>query len=139
MPIPKPGTKLPELAAMTKKLKGTTPMSSVVEYEVEGGTAVGHGLMHDHHGAVQKCLFSKGTKLPCHQHERAQEWLIVLSGRLEVVYAEAGEKKTEVLERGDFLYLDKETGHGALALEDTWILGVVVPSIDGYPGAPGGA
>ena len=139
MPIPKPGTKLPELDALTKKLEGTTPMSSVVEYEVTGGTAVGHGLLNDHHAAVQKCLFSKGTQLPCHQHTCSKEWLIVLSGRLEVVYADGGEKVTEVLERGDFLYLERETGHGALALEDTWILGVVVPPIDGYPGAPGGA
>ena len=135
--IPKISESLVRLQGLTKCL--TVPLSDNVyirsgeyhpwvEYQVSEGTAIGIRVFANAEVTIQRCFLSKGTEFPCHQHAE-HEHLRILSGAWE--YREDG--RTITLLPGDGIYVVPETPHSGAALENTWILGISIPPMEGYP------
>lgn len=101
-----------------------------VEYEVSQGTVHGFGLWKDTQLAVQRAYLSKGAAFPRHSHE-AYEYLIVYRGRLRVKLN--GDE--QIVKTGEAAILQPGQAHSVEALEETWILAVTVPAVEGYPDA----
>jgi len=102
--------------------------NDVIEYKVPAGTCLGFGLFNVPEVSVQKAFLSKGTIFPIHTH-KVMEWLMVYKGKLESSIN--GRKK--ILDIGAGVYINPEEEHSVLAVEDTWIIGVTIPSDSGYP------
>jgi len=117
---------LPILSAIVKgEEKGHT------EYITNSGTCIGFGLFNDGEVGIQRAYMSKGSVLPAHHH-RVKELLVVISGSISVNSDYAEDK---ILRQGDHVYFMPEDKHVVEALEDSWIIGVSVPSARGYPSA----
>lgn len=138
------------LAKMTEKLPVLeefvlNPDGDHVEYvNDEGSSGIGFGLWKEKAVAVQRAYLPKGHVFPKHVHS-STEFLVVYKGKLVVLKAEDGVSdedavaKDIVLGIGDCIRLSSHTIHSVEALEDTWVIGVVVPDDKGYPNARQGA
>jgi len=126
---------LPILENLVKNMK-----DDIVIYEAEGGDVIGIGLYKSDDISVQKANLPAGTFWPFHKHE-AIERLIVYVGKLKVEKSGGGcfDDDTEVVEKilevGDSVKILPNTPHCVTALEDTWVLGVIIPDDKGYPNA----
>jgi quercetin dioxygenase-like cupin family protein len=95
--------------------------------EYRGGTS-GHCLYNDKDAAVQRAEMPKGTLFDEHTHNVA-EILVVASGQLSI--AAGGEKR--ILNPADVIRILPGTLHSCEALEDTVVMGILVPRNGGYP------
>jgi len=102
-----------------------------IEYEVEGGHSFGLMLLDKKSVSVMRLFVSVGAKFPEHVHQKEKEWGIVFRGKIEFCCNDTG-KKT-ILETGDSVEIPKGQNHSGIALEDTWMITVAVPRIEGYP------
>lgn len=116
-----------------------------IEYKVKSGTCIGFGLHKEDLISVQRNFISNGAQFPRHSHEEV-EYLIIYKGKLET-YSEddnlyciksgkAGKYKSPIiLESGDGVFFQSNVCHHSIALEDTWLIGITIPSQEGYPSA----
>ena len=139
---------LSKLETQTKKLidlKNTVlrKHDSFVEYNVKNGTSLGFGLFKNGTIAVQRAFGTKGTKFPEHQHNE-QEYIIVYEGEIEIFCDNlftinncvANDQTSPViLKEGDCAYFPPNTNHHLTYLQDSWIIGIIIPSVGGYPDA----
>ena len=102
-----------------------------IEYETADGTCVGHGLYKSPEVSVQRAFMSAGTVFPTHIHD-ATEVLTLYKGKARV---ECDGMPDRVIGPGESCYFPKGSGHTVEALEDTWMIAVAVPMIEGYPNA----
>ena len=96
---------------------------------MEEGTSFGFNLLSRPEVGVMELFVSKGTSWPVHVHQHEEEWGIIFKGKLEVVL----DGKTQILGPGNYTHFRKGEPHHSLALEDTWLIAVAVPKIEGYP------
>ena len=125
------GSNLEALKEMTKRLPDLIALaSSTVRYDVMGGQCVGVNLRFAPQVAVQDAYMSAGAEFPVHSHDGV-EHLVVYEGRLRVetdgIVQEIGVGEGCVFLAG--------VKHTVLALENTWVIGITVPSDEGYPHA----
>ena len=130
---------LDKLKELTEELPAVPKLDDLVEgrdlanhsiiYKVEEGTSFGFGLLNRPEVAVQELFVSKGTAFPEHVHKNEDEWGIVYKGKMKVVVG----NEEIVLNSGDCVKFDKGVIHSSKALEDTWLIVVAVPRIDGFP------
>lgn len=120
---------LPQVPALVDMIHNPGNVRSYVEYEVEDGTSIGFGLLNQKEVAVQKLFLSKGTNFPSHKHDEEKEIGIVFQGKLSVTIN--GESR--ILGVGDVVQFDKNCCHSGKAIEDTWLIAVSIPRIEGYP------
>ena len=127
--------KLQWLEALTKTLPdlselvaGTSRMG-YTEYKTETGTSMGWSLLNIPEVAVQRHFISGGTEFEGHAHP-ANEWVIVTKGILQFTIDHEQRSTTYV---GQCQFLPANCFHSCIAMEDTWIIGIVVPSVEGYP------
>ena len=119
--------KLPNLSDIVKK-----QYDNKVVYDVNGdGEAIGVGLLKIDDVAVQKAFLVKGTVFKKHIHKDAVEILIIYSGSGTFVDYSTGEKKDITV--GDCVRVEKGIPHGWEFKEDCKMIGVVIPSIEGFP------
>ena len=102
-----------------------------IEYAAGNGTLFGIGLYKSSEVAVQRAFMSKGASLEGHKHE-VHEYLIVYRGKLAVRRGD----KAYAVGVGQSIHFPPETPHSVVAVEDTWMLGITVPAVEGYPDAP---
>ena len=102
-----------------------------VEYDAADGTCVGYGLYKTPDVSVQRAFMSKGTVFPVHAHE-ATEVLTIYKGKAMISCDGIPDR---VIGPGQSCYFPKGSGHSVKALEDTWMIAVAVPMIEGYPNA----
>ena len=95
------------------------------------GTCFGIGLLYKKEIAVQEMFLSKDTKFPFHAHDPEVEFGIVYKGLLEV---NIDGEKTKV-GVGDCIKFNPTEIHASKALEDTWLIAISIPKVDGYPNA----
>ena len=107
---------------------GSSPQ--VVEYEVEGGVCIGFGLYNSGDVAVQRAFLTKGGVFPEHAHPHAVEHLIVIKGSMRVFAA--GEEPL-VVGPGEHCEFQMGQSHHIEILENTWLIGITIPSGEGYP------
>lgn len=118
---------LPELVVVQGK-SGEVP---VIEYDVDNGVSIGIDLFHNEQIAVQRTFCSGGSRFPRHYHKDVHEFLIVYSGKVDVVEPE---DQAQTLQPGDWIHFPPGTPHRLEIVENTWILGITVPAAEGYPG-----
>ena len=110
----------PQLSALTTKSG-----HNFIEYTCRAGVCFGWNLYHVPEVAVQRAYLAKGTIFPEHTHSDATEILIVYRGRIKLNDTEYGPH--------DCAIIPSETVHGPEAIEETWMIAVCVPRIEGYP------
>lgn len=105
-----------------------------IRYDTNGGTCVGLWLdgNPDETWSVQKAFMSCGAEFPPHKHV-GSECLIVLSGKLAVTIN--GNPDPTHVSAGSCISFRPGEGHSVTALEDTWMIGSIVPGEEGYPSA----
>ena len=118
---------LPEVPTLEKM--AINDSIGYVEYEVKDGTAMGFNLLNKPKVSVQDLFLSKGATFPSHLHLVEKECHIIYSGELEVTI----EDEVRILKKGDSFCLDNTVVHSGVALKDTWMIVIGVPSIEGYP------
>lgn len=116
---------VPKLSALVSQNDEITPY---IEYAVEKGTAIGFAILYKDEISGQEAFMSKGTLFPFHIHD-ALEILIPYEGKLLV---RKGDEEIEV-NVGDTITFKQGESHCVTALEDTWMVGITIPSSDGYP------
>jgi len=104
---------------------------TIINYNIPNGTSLGFKLLFEDKVAVQKHFLSLGSKFPTHLHENSIECLIVYEGKLKVTID--NEEIVKVLTPGESINIPKNSTHKVQALEDTWLIGVIIPKEDGYP------
>lgn len=102
--------------------------SDWIRYEVSKGNCIGVGLLHERSVAVQKSFMSAGTIFPAHVHSET-EFLIIYEGSLEC--------DGKVYSAADVLKIAPEQEHVVKALEDTWMVAVIIPASSAYPESEG--
>lgn len=117
---------VPHLSEMIHNPGGTR---SYIEYNVNGGTCIGFGLLNQEQIAVQKIFISSGTEFPLHTHEIEKEFGIIYSGLLKVFV----EDEEYIVNPGECIEFCCNQKHKVIALDDTWLIAVSIPAIDGYP------
>ena len=105
--------------------------TNVLEYDVEGGTAIAFGLWKNGKAAVARTFLSAGVLFPAHSHNE-KEFVVVFSGHMEMTVG----GKTFSLLPGDATQINAGQTHSANAIEDTWLIAVTVPCAEGYPEGP---
>jgi quercetin dioxygenase-like cupin family protein len=110
-------------------LISTSENASVVEYRMDSGTCVGVGLMWDKRVSIQRAFLPKGSCFPEHTHNEV-EWLIVYDGSLITIID--GVETTNGVGQGIMIPIGST--HSCKANEDTWVIGITIPSSEGYPG-----
>jgi len=100
------------------------------EYVVEEGLSFGHSLYNRPEVAVMRMFVSKGTKWPNHVHDNETEWLMVYKGSIKV---RCDNEEDVTLVPGSAIEFCKNKNHYGEALEDTWLIAVSIPRVDGYP------
>ena len=114
---------LPELLLKYRKYPG------LIDYAVSSGRCSGVGLLNIKEIAVQMATMPAGSVLPGHLHPDSIEVFVIVSGALQVEY----QGLTKVYRRGEVTMLPPQTVHMVSAIEDTWMLAVTMPAIEGYP------
>jgi len=128
--------------AQMKRLRELTEQLSTHPYESHQHEE----QIHDFNGMVRlRGLFSKdevgvayvfmaqGSNFPEHAHVAA-EWLIVYKGEVKFTTRDDSGNETDTLAKtGDFIYLNREVGHSAEALVDSWLIAVTIPFEEGLP------
>ena len=121
--------KLPGIPKLTDLVVSDNPSKHSIIYNVEKGTSFGFALLSRKDVAVMELFVSKGTSWPPHVHNEEKEWGLVYKGKLSVVV----EDKKVILQPGDCIIFEKGKIHSSEALEDTWLIAVSIPRIEGYP------
>jgi len=105
------------------------PPGSII-YTTPEGPVTGWNIMNIPEIAIQRLYLPKGYTFPGHQHEE-HEWVITYSGHWAIIFddGERVEMKT-----GDGAHIAPHRSHHAKGIEDTWLIGVTIPSSRGYPG-----
>ncbi len=107
----------------------TVRSESHVEYAHEGDErTIGLGLYNDNLIAVQRAFVPKG-KFPRHAHKEI-EVIVVYTGLCEFHF---DTDDPILLKRGDVLRIPPEKAHSVNVIEDTWMIGITIPSSPGYP------
>lgn len=121
---------LPEIPKLKELIGETDSSTHSILYDVEKGTSFGLSLLSRPQVAVQEVVISKGTFFPKHVHEKEREIIIVYKGKLEIIVE--GENN-QVLLPGDSIVFEPGKVHSSFALEDTNMITISIPRIEGYP------
>jgi len=78
--------------------------------------------------AVINASLRQGDHAPVHGHD-AKEWIIVYRGKLKITTS-AG---TDIFEPGDYIFINNNEEHSVLALEDSWVVAITVPTDENFP------
>ena len=139
---------LTSLRKITPSLSNSIPSNEVVvnslakEYETQKGSCFVISLLHRREVSVVDVYVAKGSTFPKRKY-KPQEYvsLIVISeGSVEVkgstqgifAYPNKIRKNKNIYEEGDLIYLDPNFTHEVIALEDTRLIGVMVPAYEHY-------
>lgn len=131
MPISEHIARLRELTPMLPDLV-VSSHDFVTDYAVEEGSSTGQGLINNDMVSLQQNSLTSGTTFQWHAHE-VNEYLLVFEGKIAVVDSTGDEQIGEV---GSFFHFRPNQGHSVRALEDSKVLGVLIPGGEGYPDAP---
>lgn len=121
--------KLPIIPTLADFIYGEE--NNVVNYEVEGGASFGIGLVNQSEIAVQRVFMSKGITFPEHAHPE-HEWFLVYIGGYELYLP----NETRQINAGEMVHFPPNVPHSGFITEDTWAIGITMPSGEGYPHAP---
>lgn len=115
------------------EIRGPPIDGEVIEYECEAGSCTGFYL-YKRDGpdgwASQRSRLEAGTRLKRHRQDE-MEVLVVIYGRLSVTLNEC--QPPIELGRGETITMPAGEPHTAVALENTEIVGIAIPSSPGYP------
>jgi len=120
---------LPPVPKLEELISNPGNKRHYIEYKVEDGTAIGFGLLSQCEVGVQKLFISSGTIFPEHVHNNEIEYGIVYNGKLKVTINE----NSRIIEKGDYIKFSAQEVHDIEALEDSWIIAISIPKIEGYP------
>ena len=98
-----------------------------IKYKNLGGFCDGTSLLNKNEIAIQDAFMPKGNVFPAHLHD-VNEIVIVYEGSLEVKT-----NKIIVMNKGDLIKFEPNTLHLMTALEDTYMIGITIPSSPNYP------
>lgn len=99
-----------------------------IQYDVAEGTSFGYSLLNRDAVAVMELFISKGTEFPQHLHQRENEWLIVYKGSMKIIK----EKEEIIINKGEAIQLKPNEPHSSITLEDTWLIAISIPRIEGF-------
>jgi len=125
---------LNKLRELTKELPVLSNLVSErykagISYSMSTGICSGEELFYNQSLAIQRAFMNKGAIFPLHLHNQ-NEWIIVSNGKL--IDRNENGIVTE-LEVGDGIRVRKGESHSIEAIEDTWLIGITIPSSEGYP------
>lgn len=103
-----------------------------VEYTVERGFAVGHGVLHDNDCAILKLFISAGTVFPVHIHNE-YEYIIIVDG--EGDYTIDGD--TKPFKPLDCVVLKPGQLHTWYYRTNTRQICITIPASKGFPHGEG--
>lgn len=105
---------------------------SFVQYEMDQGFAIGHGVLHDHDCAVQKYFATANSVFPEHIHDE-WEYFIVIRGEGTIVI----DGKESTFKAKDCIVI--EPGQTHLWRYDTPVemIAVTIPASRGFPSGEG--
>ena len=101
----------------------------IYQCEEEAGNCTGMRLFKDKGVAVQRAFMPDGARFVLHSHAET-ETVIVYAGSLLVVQ---DGKDDLLLKPGAAHTFPPGVCHSCKAVGDTWMIGVLVPSGEGYP------
>ena len=120
---------LPSLSSLIKEREGER-----IEYEVIDGICNGIALLNKDTIAVQDSFVSKGALFPIHAHD-VIEILVIYEGKVKVVFTDGNEF---ILTPGELIRFEVNQLHSCEGLEDSYLIGITIPSSPNYPGVRNG-
>lgn len=121
---------LPPIPNLEKLIYNPGNIKDFVEYKIEGGLSMGASLLAKPEIGVMDLVITKGGSWPVHAHIKEKEWGIIYKGKIETSCGGV----TKILGPGDMIEIEPGEIHCGTALEDTWLVSVSIPRIEGYPG-----
>lgn len=108
-----------------------------IEYKVKEGTCLGFPLYKIEEIGIQRAFLTKDAGFPIHIHDNEIEILVIYKGRgIARIYNDDGTLKEEkTLEIGDCIRIPMAVPHSWDMLEDTWLIGITIPTSEDYPDA----
>lgn len=110
----------------------TAMHGSFVQYELEKGFAVGHGVLNDHDCAVQKYFATGQSAFPQHTHDE-YEYFIVIEGEGKVSI----DGKEQAFKPKDFIAIAPGQTHSWYYNTPVRMLAITVPASRGFPDGQG--
>lgn len=114
---------VPSLDQLVSEMHG-----SFVQYELEAGFAVGHGVLNDYECAVQKYFATGNSVFPIHTHEEF-EYFIVISGEGTVTI---DGKKTNFKAK-DCIVIQPGQVHSWEYITPAKMIAITIPASRGFP------
>lgn len=101
-----------------------------IKYEFKNGYGLGYNLYNTESVAVQRFFISKGAIIENHIHEKENEILGVYWGEIQVTIKK---KKYDLTPEEPNIIIPKNTKHICKAIEDSWMVAILIPSAREYP------
>ena len=126
---------LDKLRELTPKLPPVPKMGDYkvegahyTEYKIKNGTCLSYNIPGVDGCSISRTLVTSGGIIEMHDHNE-KEFIVILSGTLMIYF----NNKQRTLKRADCISFEKNVAHRAIALEDTWMLGVTIPESKDFP------
>ena len=107
--------------------------SNYMQLEARDGVLEGTGIYKDKEFAIMKWHMTKGVKIIEHIHRECNEWIILVSGKLKLVW----ENNERILNPCDYLCFNINVPHFGEAIEESVALTITMPADEGYPNVTG--
>jgi len=96
---------------------------------VVSGNAVFFPVYKDNDISIARCFGAKGTEYARHCHADLKEFIIVVSGKLKIIY----DDREEVYEASDFCEVPANVFHQGEFLESSWVVVITIPPESRWP------
>lgn len=119
-------THLPDVPGFISLKKRSSGKSA--EYDVFGDM-VSWCLHNEQNISIAHTYFSEGTMLPMHTHGVSYEIIFVTAGELTLI----SEEGVRTLREREWIHINPNQQHSAIAEKPTWIIAITVPKDEGFP------
>jgi len=101
-----------------------------VKFECEGGDCETWHIFNDTNQiSILKAHLPKGCKFPVHPHLDSNEIIVIYRGQISVKI----DDEVHILSVGESYFIPKNKLHEHYAIEDSWVIGITIPSDISYP------
>lgn len=105
--------------------------NNFITYDLDLGTAFGFSLLSEPEIVVQKAFLSVGTSFPLHTHNESIEYILPYKGKIKATFPDR--EQEIVCTNNEPLCIKAKEPHKIFALQDTWLILIIVPREQNYP------
>lgn len=114
---------VPSLEELISAMHGT-----FVQYEMEKGFAIGHGVLHEPDCAIQKYFVTGDAEFPVHVHNE-YEYFIVIEGEGSITIGDS----THEFKARDCITIEPGQSHSWQYKTPAKMIAITIPASKGFP------